>query len=315
MSILPSAFDLPAGRLLALDLGQARIGVAVCDEAGMLASPLDVVRRHATRAEDFAAIADLVRRERAVGVLVGMPGADAGEPGAEGAVEASGSQARWTRRYAGRLAGSLDVPVAFWDETLSSVDAAERLAEAGGRTGIDAAAAALILADFLDSSKEEGPLMHRALHLILRFMLFLVPLSALAVLGFVAVSFVSAQLNDVPEPAHVALLKPASEQPLDLQPATIEQRLTGLYLRTQQAAIDTPASTEDKRKIFTIDSGETALSVATRLEEEGFIKDATCSAAICATTAIDQKLAAGDVRDLACHDHGGDCRPAAAGAL
>lgn len=135
--------------------------------------------------------------------------------------------------------------------------------------------------------------MHRALHLILRFLLFLVPILALAVLGFVAVSFVSAQLNDVPEPAQIALLKPASEQPLDLQPATIEQRLTGLYLRTQQAAIDTPASAVDTRKIFTIDAGETALSVATRLEEEGFITDASLFRRYMRYNEIDQKLAAG----------------------
>jgi putative Holliday junction resolvase len=152
MSILPTAFDLPVGRLLALDLGQARIGVAVCDEAGMLASPLTVLHRQATRAGDFAAIADLIRRERAAGVLVGMPAADLHAPGPDG----EGTQARWTRRYAGRLAGALDVPVAFWDETLSSVDAAERLREGGGRTGIDAAAAALILNDFLEARRRKG---------------------------------------------------------------------------------------------------------------------------------------------------------------
>lgn len=152
MSILASAFDLPPGRLLALDLGQARIGVAVCDEAGMLASPHSVLVRQATRAADFAAIAELVRRERAVGVLVGMPIADAGLSGAEG----EGTQARWTRRYAGRLAGALEAPVAFWDETLSSVEASELLRESGGRTGVDAAAAALILRDYLQARQRKG---------------------------------------------------------------------------------------------------------------------------------------------------------------
>ena len=49
--------DLPSGRLLALDLGQARTGVAACDELGMLAAPLTVLRRHLTRA---AAAPDLV---------------------------------------------------------------------------------------------------------------------------------------------------------------------------------------------------------------------------------------------------------------
>jgi len=150
MSILPSAFELPAGRLLALDLGQARIGVAVCDEAGLLASPLTVLLRRPTRAEDFAGIARLVREQKAVGVLVGLP--DAGDPGAGG----EGAQARWTRRYAGRLAGSLDVPVAFWDETLTSVDATALLREGRGSTGIDAAAAAVILADYLEARRRKA---------------------------------------------------------------------------------------------------------------------------------------------------------------
>jgi putative Holliday junction resolvase len=150
MSILTSAFDLPAGRLLALDLGQVRIGVAVCDEAGMLASPLTVLQRQPTRAADFAAVAELVRRERVVGVLVGMPAAGGAGP------EGEGTQARWTRRYAGRLAGALGVPIAFWDETLTSVDAASLLREGGGRAGVDAAAAALILGDFLDARRRKG---------------------------------------------------------------------------------------------------------------------------------------------------------------
>lgn len=135
--------------------------------------------------------------------------------------------------------------------------------------------------------------MHRALNLILRFMLFLVPLTALFVLGFVTVSFVSAQLADVPEPPQVALLEPASEQPLDLRPETIEQRVIGLYLRTQEATLDTPASTDDKPRIFSIESGETALSVATRLEEEGFITDAALFRRYMGYNGIDQRLAAG----------------------
>jgi putative Holliday junction resolvase len=158
MSILSSPFDLPTGRLLALDLGQARIGVAVCDEAGLLATPLTVLRRRDTRAEDFAAIADIVRRERASGILVGMPSAGGSLAGAEGeGAPAAGEQARWTRRYAGRLAGALEVPVAFWDETLSSIDATALLQESGSRTGIDAVAATLILADFLEARRRKAP--------------------------------------------------------------------------------------------------------------------------------------------------------------
>lgn len=136
--------------------------------------------------------------------------------------------------------------------------------------------------------------MRRALNLILRFMLFLVPLTALFVLGFVTVSFVSAQLEDVPQPPQVALLEPASEQPLDLRPEMVERRAMGLYLQTQQGVIDTPASTEDKPRFFTIESGETALGVATRLEEEGFITDGELFRLYMRLNGIDQKLAAGD---------------------
>jgi len=141
MALIASPLDLPPGRLLALDLGQARHGAATCDEAGILATPLQVIPRARTRAQDFAVIAELVRRERTTGVLVGLPG---------GNTETSSAQARWVRRYAGRLAGALDVPVAFWDETLSTVDAARLLADVGGRTQLDAAAAAIFLQDFLD---------------------------------------------------------------------------------------------------------------------------------------------------------------------
>ena len=108
MAILNSPHHLPTGRLLTLDLGQARTGMAVCDELGSLATPLGVLRRHPTRAEDFAEIAAWVARERAVGVLVGMPLGSAGEAAAGAA---AGAQARWVRRYAGRLAGALNVPV------------------------------------------------------------------------------------------------------------------------------------------------------------------------------------------------------------
>ena len=73
MTLLSNPFDLPTGRLLGLDLGQARHGVAVCDELGMLATPLTTLARTQTRAEDFAAIAALVVREKAVGILVGLP--------------------------------------------------------------------------------------------------------------------------------------------------------------------------------------------------------------------------------------------------
>ena len=144
MMILASAFDLPQGRLLALDLGQARTGVAVCDELGMLATPVGVLPRHATRAEDYREIATFAARQRVVGLLVGIPMDDAGEPG---------PQARWVRRYTGRMAAAVSLPIAFWNETLSTTDAMQLLVESGGRTPADAAAAAVILTSFLDARR------------------------------------------------------------------------------------------------------------------------------------------------------------------
>ena len=145
-SVLKSAFDLPAGRLLGLDLGTVRIGVAVSDEQGILATPLTVVQRR-SRAEDFAALAELVRRERVAGVLAGLP------LDSQGAV---GPQAQLARRYGGRLAVRLPVPLAFWDESYSSVDAAGLLKQSGGRVPIDAAAAAVILTGFLEARRARG---------------------------------------------------------------------------------------------------------------------------------------------------------------
>ena len=142
MALFSDPFDLPAGRLLGLDLGQARHGVAVCDETGLLATPVATLARARTRAADFAAVAALVSREKAVGVLVGLP---------RGQGEAPSAQARWVRRYTGRMAGFLSVPVAFWDETLSSHDAHQLPSVASGRVGVDAVAAALILQGFLDA--------------------------------------------------------------------------------------------------------------------------------------------------------------------
>jgi putative Holliday junction resolvase len=143
MTVLESAFEMPAGRLLGLDLGRARHGVAVSDETGILATPLMVVRRHGTRREDFIALQRLVEAEQAVGVIIGLPSQGPGT---------SGEQERWTLRYGKRLAGALPVPVAFWDESFSTYDAA---AIVGHRreASIDAVAAALILQDYLEARR------------------------------------------------------------------------------------------------------------------------------------------------------------------
>jgi putative Holliday junction resolvase len=148
MAVLASPFDLPPGRLLALDPGQARNGVAVTDETGTLARPLTVLSRRETRAADFSSIQELVNRHHAKGVLVGLPVQTQAE---------NGGQARWVLRYAGRLAGALSVPVAFWDESLSSHDAAASV-RANRKESLDAVAAAFILQDFLEARRLREPM-------------------------------------------------------------------------------------------------------------------------------------------------------------
>ncbi len=133
-----------------------------------------------------------------------------------------------------------------------------------------------------------------AAHFVLRFLMFLVPVLTLVVLGFVAVSFVSAQLADPPPQPKVALLKPASEQPMNLSPDALELRILGLYLQMQRQTIETPAGTDSALRPFTIAPGETATSVGLRLQEEGFIANADLFRLYMRYHGLDQRLAAGN---------------------
>ena len=132
-------------RVIALDVGERRIGVAISDPTGMLATPHSVIRRR-SKAEDFATVARLVAELEAERVVVGLPLSLDGE---------AGPQARRVTRYAHALAQTLDVPVELHDERYSTVTADALLAEGGRRrrTPIDAAAAAVILQDYLESQR------------------------------------------------------------------------------------------------------------------------------------------------------------------
>jgi putative Holliday junction resolvase len=135
------------GKLLALDVGERRVGVAVCDAFGMLARPLVTIVRRSKR-QDFERIERLVQEHGAEAVLVGHP---INMDGSEG------PQARHTSRYASALGRAISVPVLLWDERLSSEEARLRLREAGNRRQgqpIDAAAAAVFLQEYLDSLRE-----------------------------------------------------------------------------------------------------------------------------------------------------------------
>ncbi len=136
----------PQGRLLALDVGEKRVGVAVCDELQTLASPLAVLERR-SRAEDLARLASLAQEQRVVGLVVGHP---------LNADSSAGPQARQAARYGQRSAVTLGLPWLLWDEHGSSQEAARRLSHAPRRrrqVPLDAEAAAVILQDYLDTRR------------------------------------------------------------------------------------------------------------------------------------------------------------------
>jgi len=128
--------------IIALDIGERRIGVAVSDPSGTLATPYGIIERR-SRSEDFAAIAQLVRKLGAQRVVVGLPISVDGK---------IGSQARRVSRYARALSRVLTVPVEMVDERYSTFIAQDLLAEAGrrNRAHVDAAAAAVILQEYLN---------------------------------------------------------------------------------------------------------------------------------------------------------------------
>ena len=135
-------------RILALDFGERRIGVALSDPLGMLASPLTTIERATPDAEAaIDAILALAEQHEAAEILVGIPYLMSGRIGA---------QARITMDFAAALAERAHIPVTHIDERLSSVQADRMLAQSSGvstrdKGRTDAAAAAVILQAYLDA--------------------------------------------------------------------------------------------------------------------------------------------------------------------
>jgi putative holliday junction resolvase len=132
-------------RLLALDIGDKRIGVAVSDPTRTLAKPVETIHRKNTRL-DLARVANLVEQHEAAAIIVGLP---KNMDGTEG------EQASKVRAFAEKLSGEMGLTVHFEDERLSTFTAIERLVERGIKTGenrdlVDMEAAAVILESFLD---------------------------------------------------------------------------------------------------------------------------------------------------------------------
>jgi putative Holliday junction resolvase len=138
-------------RVLGIDLGSKRVGVAVSDRSGTIATPLCVVERGASQRIDHITIAQLVKEEEAVAVVVGLPLNMDGT---------AGKAAEAAQREVERMTTVVGVPVFLHDERLTTVEADRVLMEQkmraqARRRVVDKVAAAVMLQSWLDARSQE----------------------------------------------------------------------------------------------------------------------------------------------------------------
>jgi putative Holliday junction resolvase len=138
--------DIPAtGKILCLDLGTKTIGVAVSDGMRYSATPVETIKR-TKFTQDAERIIELARQHSAVAIILGLP---LNMDGSEG------PRVQSTRAFARNLAQKLDLPIAFWDERLSTSAVTRMMIEADLRRDrraevVDKLAASYILQGALD---------------------------------------------------------------------------------------------------------------------------------------------------------------------
>jgi len=137
------------GRLLGVDWGATRIGLALSDESQILAQPLSTLTRRAGKRAPIAKLLELARTHAVTGVVVGLP---LDERGIEG------DAARSARALAAAVAERGGLTVALWDERFSTARALRAVKEMGGSTrgrkeDVDALAAALLLQHYMDARR------------------------------------------------------------------------------------------------------------------------------------------------------------------
>ncbi len=137
------------GRVLALDLGEKRIGVAVSDPTRTIASSLTVFKRK-SRKEDYAKIERFIAEQQANLLVVGLPVPLSG---------VEGEKAAWVRSYTTELQQHIAIPIELWDEAMTTAQAYDSMRQRGKRAKqakarIDAVAAAFILQSYLDGLRE-----------------------------------------------------------------------------------------------------------------------------------------------------------------
>jgi putative holliday junction resolvase len=140
------------GRLLAVDWGEVRIGLALSDETQTLASPLETLIRRRGKRFPMSRTLDLVAAHAVAGVVVGLPLTGEGTE-----TESAGA----ARELAGALAERSGLPVELWDERMSTARALAVIREQGGSTrgrkqDVDSLAAAVLLQHFLDARRLGG---------------------------------------------------------------------------------------------------------------------------------------------------------------
>jgi putative holliday junction resolvase len=139
------------GRLMGLDVGDRRIGVAVSDDLGIRAQPILTLTRQ-NRRQDLRSLARLLRKQGCSEIIVGNPLYMSGD---------LSPQAIKAQSFAQALREETGVPVHLWDERLSTTEAHRHLDLAGRKPGarravIDQLAAVLILQSFLDARRANG---------------------------------------------------------------------------------------------------------------------------------------------------------------
>jgi len=138
------------GRLLAVDWGERRIGLALSDETQVLAQPLTTLTRRAGKRFPMAQLLEQITKHNVVGIVVGLPLNDAGE---------EGDAAHAARTLADDIKGRVgDLEVTMWDERMTTARVLAAIREMGGSTrgrkeDVDAMAAALLLQHYLDAKK------------------------------------------------------------------------------------------------------------------------------------------------------------------
>ena len=137
------------GRILAVDWGELRIGLALSDESQVLATPLETLRRREGKRFPMPRFLQLVALHNPVGLVVGLPLSLEGT---------EGDSALAAREVADTVARRTGLPLEMWDERMSTARALAAIREQGGSTrgrkaDVDSLAAAVLLQHFMDARK------------------------------------------------------------------------------------------------------------------------------------------------------------------